>query len=260
MPLSRASPGGAIMARMVIWAPNPAMTLAWVFHAAFADDSASSEGTGAASRRTRMQTHAQTQTQDAATQTDATRERLADPDASLIPQIRAGDERSFDNLYRRFYAPLVGFAMHYGIARALAEEMVQETFLGVWRTRATWDVRGTVREYIFGAVRNRVLDYRRHERVIDAAGARVGAQAVAGVAQRADAPDTLVTDAELRSAVDAELARMPEERRQVLVLRWQEDLSYPEIAAILGISVNAAKQQGSRAQRALRALLERFHP
>jgi RNA polymerase sigma-70 factor (ECF subfamily) len=223
------------------------MTFAWVFQAAFADDGCDSEsyrlrGTSDSDR-------------------SASRAPSVDRHATYVAQIRRGDAHAFDELYRTFYAPLVGFAVHYdGVTQAIAEEMIQETFLALWRAREAWEVRSTVREYLFGAVRNRVLDYLRHERIVRTVSERVGPEAIAGVAQNAEHPDTLIIAEELREAINTVLATMPAERRQVLILRWQEGFSYPEIASVLGISVNAAKQQGSRAQRALRRLLERFQP
>jgi len=179
-----------------------------------------------------------------------------DPWSPAFARICRGDSGAFDELYLALYPSLVLFAAQYVNARAIAEEVVQDTFLALWDRRADIGIRTTVREYLFGAVRNRALKVLRHDRVVEAATTRLGIDAVAGVAQPQALPDARVADAELHDALERALNAMPPERRQVLTLRWREEMSYPEIAAILGISEAAAKQHGSRAQRALRAVFQ----
>ena len=75
-------------------------------------------------------------------------------DAEWVAAVRAGEPAAFEALFHAYHAPLCTFAHRYLGARDLAEEIVQEVFLFVWERRETWDVRTSVRSYLFTAVRN----------------------------------------------------------------------------------------------------------
>ena len=73
-------------------------------------------------------------------------------------------------------------------------------------------------------------------------------------------PDQTAAVHELQAAIDAALTQLPVRARLILTLRWFDGLSYPEIAEVLDVSVEAAKKQGRRAERIIRPLLARFAP
>ena len=75
----------------------------------------------------------------------------------------AGDERALETLFRSHYASLCEFAVRYVREEALAEEIVQDLFADLWARRAEWRLRGPVRAYLFGAVRNRALNVRKRQ-------------------------------------------------------------------------------------------------
>ena len=75
----------------------------------------------------------------------------------------AGDERALETLFQSHYASLCEFAVRYVREEALAEEIVQDLFADLWARRAEWRVRGPVRAYLFGAVRNRALNVRKRQ-------------------------------------------------------------------------------------------------
>ncbi len=80
------------------------------------------------------------------------------PDAELVARIRAGDEGGCEALYVAHHGPLWRFAYGYVRSAEIAEELVQEVFLALWRNRADWEVSGSVRAWLYGAVRNRALN------------------------------------------------------------------------------------------------------
>jgi RNA polymerase sigma-70 factor, ECF subfamily len=171
---------------------------------------------------------------------------------SLVERIRLGDAGAFDALFRSFYGQLCTFAFRYVRSNEDAEDVVQDVFAAIWQRRSAWNVEGNVRAYLFGAVRNRALrrseQLARHEKrsvlsfdvVLEAGGAPV---------------DRQIEDEEVEANVRAAMATLPDRSREVVVLRWQHQMTYPEIARTMGISVKGVENQLARATKKLRERL-----
>jgi RNA polymerase sigma-70 factor (ECF subfamily) len=169
-------------------------------------------------------------------------------------QQRADDERVFAKLFLDHYAPLCEFVDAYIRAPDVAEEVVQAVFLRLWESRASWEPKRGARAYLFAACRNQALDYLRHERIVT----RTADFAFDSDTGRARAPDRADHDleaAELGDRLRAVVDGLPERRRMVVVLRWQHQLTNPEIARIMRISIKGVEMQFSRALADLRRKL-----
>ena len=176
---------------------------------------------------------------------------------ALAIRIRMGDAAAFDTVYLALFEPLVEFAYQYIRDVAVAEDIVQDVFQSYWVARTERDVQG-VRIYLYSAVKKRVLNERRHARVLRLAEALTDTDAPAGHSETPRRPEEVLDAKDLRAVLDRVLAELPESRRRVVLLRWKHQMSYPEIAELLQISVAAAQAQVSRVQRAIRPLLTRF--
>ena len=168
--------------------------------------------------------------------------------------VRAGDESAFESLFRAHYAALCDYADSIVASRAVAEELVQNVFLAVWAQRERWAPRESERAYLYGAVRNQALNHLEHRRVERRWREAAAREAVADVSAATLAPDPAEAE-EMTARVREAIAQLPERARQVVVLRWQHQLRYAEIAAALGISVKGVEVQLARAMRALRERL-----
>ena len=84
-------------------------------------------------------------------------------DREILDRIRVGDIQAFETLFRQTYDPLVRFAYSMLRSRAVAEEVVQELMLELWRRRETLRVAGPLNGYLFQSVRNRALNELRRE-------------------------------------------------------------------------------------------------
>ncbi|WP_199422933.1 RNA polymerase sigma factor [Actinotalea solisilvae] len=168
----------------------------------------------------------------------------------MSPPTRAPDrERAFRSLYTAVYPDALRFAQRR-ILREHAEDVVAEAFLVVWRRfddvpRADDDARA----WVFGIVRNVLLNDRRGERRREALGIRLADSATLVV----DAHDDAVV-----SAVDLAAAwrRLPAAHQEVLALAAFEGLTAPQAGVVLGISPVAVRLRLTRARRALRAHLD----
>lgn len=181
-------------------------------------------------------------------------------EAELVARLKAGDESACEALFLAHFEGLWRFAHGYVRSRAVAEELVQEVFLQLWRDREKADLRGSLRAWLYAAVRNHALNHVRHERVV----ARL-ADRMAG-AETADEPPAAMGAPLADVAIDLEaremdamvtraIAALPERRRVAMSLRWNQGLSAPEIARVIGTTPEAVRVLLTRARQELAGLL-----
>ncbi len=166
-------------------------------------------------------------------------------DAGLWGRALRGDEAAFTMLFRRHQRPLYRFALRLTGAPALAEDAVQDVFMGLVdraaagpRTTGGYDpARGGLRPYLFGAVRNAACKRLRAAGPVAAAAGELAAE-VGPAAEETQA---------LRRAI----AALEPAFREVLLLCELEGLSYEETAAALEIPVGTVRSRLSRARARL---------
>ena len=179
-------------------------------------------------------------------------------DERLLERARTGDEAAFLALYERHHAPAYRFALRLLGSRAAAEDAVHDCFLELITREGFDPARGSLRNYLFGAVRHCALrQFRRAGRECEIEEA-CSASGAGGEATRATAmsePLESLLDAELSEAVRRSVARLPPLQREALVLFEYEELSLAEIAEVVGADVNAVKARLFRARARLRKTL-----
>jgi RNA polymerase sigma-70 factor (ECF subfamily) len=178
--------------------------------------------------------------------------------AELVVRLRDGDERAFDALYRAFYPRLVAIARMY-VTVARAEELAQDVLALVWERRATWPPDDDLGVYLYASVRNRARSAVRHDRVVLHFERRsVASGEVVAMGGAAEPAESRLERADVHAAIDRALARLPDGMRTAFTLRWIHELSYTEVARIMGIQEAAARKQVSRARDAIVPVLRRF--
>src|SRR5207244_12071834 len=132
----------------------------------------------------------------------------------------------------------------------------QTVFLRSWEHRPTWEPTAGVRAYLFAACRNQALGVLKHERVVArVAGRATRERILLGIAPARVGPDDELQASELADALREVIERLPERRRLVVILRWQQQMSHAEIARVLGISVKTVEAQMGRALAFFRSQL-----
>lgn len=177
----------------------------------------------------------------------------------VVARVRRGEVEAFDALYLAWHAPLWKFAFALVRSADVAEELVQDVFLSLWAGRRDWVVRTTVAAWLYGAIRNRALNHRRHERVVARTEGGVDAEAALSGTMgmgRVDAHAMVEAD-ELRDEIDRALGELSERCRQAIALRWKHDLSAAEIAEVLDASPGAVRVMLTRGRQELARLLGR---
>jgi RNA polymerase sigma-70 factor (ECF subfamily) len=178
------------------------------------------------------------------------------PDDELAKRIRQHDRVAFELLFRRYAQPLCGFAYRYIRSMDIAEELVQDVFANIWERREEWAPQGSVKSYLFLSVRNRAFKVLKHEQVrhkYETAWAPEGVQDPMYI-------EATLDDIALRRIVDSAVNSLPERARLVFTLRREQELSYAEIATILGISIKTVENQMTRAIKLLQERLAPYRP
>jgi RNA polymerase sigma factor (sigma-70 family) len=177
-------------------------------------------------------------------------------DRDLIGRVSMGDEDAFRRLFGEHAPTATALALRVVRQRHLAEEIVQEAFLAVWRDPSGYDAsRGSVRAWLMAMVHHRAVDAVRREE----AQRRRADQVTAGYRdEAADHADDVVAELgrpQERRLVRAALAELPDEQQQVLQLMYFEGLSQAQVAARLGLPLGTVKSRTLLAMRRLRSLL-----
>ncbi|MGZ4165650.1 MAG: RNA polymerase sigma factor [Solirubrobacteraceae bacterium] len=163
---------------------------------------------------------------------------LADED--LMPLVHDGDARAFEVVFDRHADAAFSLAYRMCGRRAMAQDIVQEAFLSLWRSGARYDrARGSVRSWVLGVVRNRAIDLFRRETV--RTGRDISAE---GVVERMPASEDVAVDAERREDardVRAALSDLPSEQRQVIELAYFGGFSHMQIAEMLEVPAGTVK-------------------
>jgi RNA polymerase sigma-70 factor (ECF subfamily) len=190
-------------------------------------------------------------------QRDAAEHDAERDDAELVTRIRAGDQAAFESVFHAYTRQLCAFAFRYVGSREAAAELVQDVFLWIWQQRDRWEVHGAVRSYLYRAVRNRALDFLKHEGVERrwAQEVEAGTRDGMAVGQGPTPPDRALDIKMLAAALEGALADVPERRREIFLLRWKHGMSYAEIGVQLGISPKTVENQLARVLHYLRGRL-----
>lgn len=178
-------------------------------------------------------------------------------DLQLHRRLVAGDRGAFDELYRRYSPTAYGIAYRLTGQQLLAQDVVHDAFLALWRAPEAFDAtRGAFRSFFLSLVHHRAVDTIRHEERIRARQDRAAnLEPVAG-----EDPSERVVDEDLltrrRSEVRDALADLSAEQRQVLEMAYFAGKTQVRIAEELGIPLGTVKTRTFAALRKLRRALE----
>ncbi len=162
------------------------------------------------------------------------------PDQALMALIAIGDTRAFALLYRRHARPALALATHMCARPAIAEEVVQEAFLSLWRSRSHFDARrGSVRAWLLGIVRNRAIDVLRQSVAHEIADPRdpPPEELLAAPEQTFSEVRRRELARELRLAIE----ELPPEQSSVIALAYYGDYTHSQIATMLDTPIGTVK-------------------
>ncbi len=174
-------------------------------------------------------------------------------EAELVARVLAGSQEAFRELVERYQRPVLSVIVRMVRDSQLAEDLAQEVFLKVYRRLRTFDPQRKLSSWLFKIAHNTTLDHlrRKHVRTIPLEVEREeGTVANEHLPDLSvESPDTQVHRGDLASALEATIATLRPEYREVVVLRYQEDMSYQEIVEITGLPMGTVKTHLHRARK-----------
>lgn len=178
------------------------------------------------------------------------------PDEELLRRMMAGDEDAFVTLYRRRQGGIFRFALQMSGSPAVAEDIVQETFMTLIRDPKRFDpARGTVSAFLYGIARNYLLRRLQSERAFaplpdDSGEDGPSISSKAGSSALENPVDALTRAETIEQVRDAVLS-LPTNYREVVVLCDLQDMSYEDAAATLGCAIGTVRSRLHRARALL---------
>lgn len=176
-------------------------------------------------------------------------------DEELMLLVRAGSREAMAALAGRHIGPLTSFCVKVTGNAAAGEDVVQEALLTLWARRSDWKPRGTVAALLYtiarNLCRNRARDGRRRGRWIVPEGAGVD---VERLPMSAEEVDPVLLRERRRDALEA-LAELPDALRESVLLRFEHEMPYDVIAAVVGANESTVRSRVHHGLLKLRALV-----
>jgi RNA polymerase sigma-70 factor (ECF subfamily) len=187
-----------------------------------------------------------------------------DPDAALMLRVKQGDSAAFTELVDKYKQPVLNLAYRTLRDATEAEDLAQNVFVQVYKSAERYKSTAKFSTWLFTIARNLCLnEIRRRSRhpaeSLDAPHPEQEDQPLQQVEDKKTfSPPESLLQGELAQNIERALADLPENQRSAILLCRQEDLSYEEIAGILGCSVSATKSLIHRGRETLKERLKTY--
>jgi RNA polymerase sigma-70 factor (ECF subfamily) len=199
---------------------------------------------------------------DAKVAADESSEGLSD--AQVMLRVKAGDESAFDYLVQKYRRPMLGFMYRMAHNSAVAEDLAQEVFLRVYRSRGNYEASAKFTTWLYRIASNLAVNHARdtrHERPentvsLDEPDHETGLTM--------DVPDDSLTaeenivKRERLAAIRQRVQALPERQRIAVIMHKYQQMDYRQIADVLKLSESAIKSLLFRAYETLRVQLKEF--
>ena len=169
----------------------------------------------------------------------------------LASRIKASDQAAFEILFNSFQAKIFNFLLFKTKDSDAAEDLLQETFLKVWKNRSTLDETRSIQNYLYTIADNLAHNHFRHAKVVADHSARVESRMFTII----DNPQFIMEEKEYHLALTAAIEALPEKTRIVFLMSRMEDLTYEEIADRLSLSIKTVESHMTKALKLLRKAL-----
>lgn len=172
-------------------------------------------------------------------------------DEELAGLLRRGDAGALEEIYKRYQGILLSHACRRLSNQEEATDLVQDLFMSLWTNRAQLQIKSTLAAYLYRAVRNRILNAYRHQKLKDTHLKSLQLY----LDSHPRIPEEQMRQKELICVVEQEIAALPPKMKLIFEMSRKLDMSHRQIAEELDISQHTVRTQVKSALRVLRAKL-----
>lgn len=190
---------------------------------------------------------------------------LLDPATRRMLRVKGGDDAAFAELVAEFQDRVTGLLYHLVGHADEAEDLAQEVFLRVYRSRERYEPTAKFSTWLFTIVnniaRNSIRDRRRRKEreAVDSNQSSIRPLEYMAVAPSGAMPSRIFARGELGEMVRAAVSQLSDDQRLALILNKFEHMNYKQISEVLGRSETAVKSLLARARSVLRDILEPYY-
>jgi len=185
-------------------------------------------------------------------------------DAAIMLRVASGDDSCFDFLVQKYHRAIVHFLFRMVHNQDIAEELTQETFLRVYRSRVSYRAEAKFTTWLYRIATNVGVNHARdshHERAaqtiyLDQPDGETGA--TPDVADQVPSAEVRLVNDERLTAIRAEVMALPERQRMAVLMHKYQEMDYRAIGEVLKLSESATKSLLFRAYQTLRERLKHF--
>jgi RNA polymerase sigma-70 factor (family 1) len=175
-------------------------------------------------------------------------------DYELLMQLRDGNERAFSVVFDTYHRYLYVLACRYLMSESNAEDAVQHTFMRLWEGRETFDYKTGIKNLLFTILKNYVLNEIRHN--------NMALQKNYELAQFNEEMETgflhNLEDADFKTHLYKLIEQLPNQKREVCLLKIQQGMSNQEVADAMNISIPTVKSHYTQVIKLLRSQLDKL--
>ncbi|WP_069130300.1 RNA polymerase sigma-70 factor [Rhodohalobacter halophilus] len=170
----------------------------------------------------------------------------------IVEKIRSGDQYAFEKMFHAYYSKLCVFSNSYVKSLDLARDVVQEVFIKIWDNHQEFEIRQSLKAYLYQAVRNQSLNQieknKQKRRLSESL------KKHEEITEEVESPD--LNTEELTQKIWKLVEELPERRRSIFILYRKHGLSYKEIAEVMDIKRKTVENQMGKSLQFLREQLD----
>lgn len=170
----------------------------------------------------------------------------------LLKQLAEGNRKVFKSIFEDYYRPLCGFSRKFIDDSDVCDDIVQESFLGLWNKRSEIASYNAIKSYLYSSVRNACLNHLRHTDVRNR-----NEEQIKKLSSDWYSEDSLIEE-EVHAQIYEAIKELSPQSRKVIIMTMN-GLTNPEMAAELDVTVNTVKTLKKRGYQILRERLKGIH-
>jgi RNA polymerase sigma-70 factor, ECF subfamily len=185
-------------------------------------------------------------------------------DAEIMLQVKAGDDSAFEYLVQKYRRPMVSFMYRMARTTAAAEDLAQEVFLRVYRSRGSYEASAKFTTWLYRIATNLAVNHardtrhQRPENTVSLDEPDEDSGRTLDLPDRAPSAEETLVERERLAAIRQRVQALPERQRLAVVMHKYQQMEYREIAEVLKLSESATKSLLFRAYETLREQLKEF--